>query len=260
MKNKIALITGASSGIGRACAELLAESQYHLILMARRVDVLNTIADELTQKYSIKVLPLQMDIRNKQQIHETIAALSDEWKDIDILINNAGVGVTTKLMQDAETDDWDTIIDTNIKGLLYVTRAVLPIMIKRNSGHVINIGSAVAHAHYRGGNVYSASKHAVHALTQSLRYDLKGHAIRVTEIDPGIVATEFSKTRWGAEKAEKFNSGFDPLVASDIAESMLFAVTRPARVNVAEILVYPTAQVGPADVYRAGDKLTSLFD
>jgi len=133
-------------------------------------------------------------------------------------------------------------------------------MISRNQGHIVNIGSTVAHGHYRGGNVYSASKHAVKALTQSLRYDLKGTPIRVTEVDPGIVQTEFSEVRWNEEAAKKFFSGFQPLIANDIAEAVIFAVTRPARVNVSEIIVYPTAQVGPADVHREGDQITSLFD
>lgn len=260
LKDKIVFITGASSGVGEACAEQFANQGANLILIARRFDRVSALAKKLKQQYGIKALPLKLDISNKKEVQGTIENLDEEWKSIDILVNSAGVGVTSELMQNAKPDDWDIIIDINIKGLLYVTRAILPTMIKRNTGHIINIGSTAGHAHYMGGNVYSASKHAVKALTQSLRIDLKGYQLRVSEIDPGMIKTEFSEVRWGKEKAEKFYSGFQPLVAADIADSVIYCVTRPLHVNVAEMIVYPTAQAAPAIVHREGDKISGLFD
>lgn len=260
LKNKTALITGASSGVGKACAQQLAALGVNLILTARRIERLEVLKKELESQHGIKVLPLKLDISDKKTVQASLGKLSDGWEQIDILINNAGVGVTTELMQNANPDDWDVIIDTNVKGLLYVTRALLPNMIKRNQGQIINIGSAAAHDYYIGGNVYSASKHAVKALTRSLRLDLKGYAIRVAEIDPGLIKTEFSEARWGKERADKFYSGFEPLIAEDLADAVVYCVTRPERVNIAEMLVYPSAQVGPTVVHREGDKTNSLFD
>jgi len=153
------------------------------------------------------------------------------------LVNNAGVGVTSELIQNANPDDWDIIIDTNIKGLLYVTRTVLPILIKRNNGHIVNIGSTAGHDYYMGGNVYSASKHAVKARTRSMRIDLKGYQIRVSEIDPGMIKTEFSEVRWDKERADKFYSGFQPLIGADVADTVIYCVTRPPHVNISEIMV-----------------------
>ena len=260
LKGKIVFITGASSGVGEACAEQFAIQGANVILIARRFDRISLLAKKLEQQYAIKALPLKLDISNKQQVQNTIEHLNEEWKAIDIVINSAGVGVTSELMQNAKPDDWDIIIDINIKGLLYITRAILPNMIKRNMGHIVNIGSTAAHAYYMGGNVYSASKHAVNALTHSLRIDLKGYQLRVSEIDPGMIKTEFSEVRWGKEKAEKFYSGFQPLVAGDIADAVIYCVTRPLHVNVAEMIVYPTAQAAPSIVHREGDKVGGLFD
>lgn len=260
LKNKLGFITGASAGIGKSCAEQFAAHGANLILTARRVDRITTLAKDLEQKHNIKALPLQIDVSNKQQVQDTIKNLDAEWQNIDILINNAGVGVTTELMQNANPDDWDIIIDTNLKGLLYVTRAILPVMVRRNSGYIVNIGSTAGHNYYMGGNVYSASKHAVKAITKSLRIDLKGHNIRVTSIDPGMVKTEFSEVRWNKEKSEKFYTGMQPLVGDDIADAAIYCTTRPEHVNISELRVYPTAQVAANIVHREGDSVASLFD
>lgn len=260
LKNKIIFITGASAGIGKACAEQFACAGANLIISARRIDRIKSLAKSLSEQYGIEVLPLELDVSNRVDVQQAIKNLPEAWKQIHILINNAGVGVTTELMQNAKTDDWDVIIDTNIKGLLYVTHAILPIMTERNSGHIVNIGSTAAHACYMGGNVYSASKHAVRALTQSLRIDLKGYAVRVSEVDPGIVKTEFSEARWDKERSDKFYSGFQPLAADDIADAVIYCVTRPDHVNVSEIIVYPTAHVSPTLVHRDGDEVKGLFD
>lgn len=260
LKDKIVFITGASAGIGEACAKNFAAKGANVILTARRFDRIIKLAEELEQQYGIKILALQLDITNKEQVKSIIQGLNSKWREIDILINNAGVGVTTELMQNANPDDWDIIIDTNIKGFLYVTRSILPIMVKRNVGHIINIGSVAGHDYYMGGNVYSASKHAVKALTKSLRIDLKGHKLKVSEIDPGMVRTEFSEVRWDKKKAKQFYSGMQPLVADDIADAIIYCVTRPQHVNVAEIQIYPMAQVAPSIVYREGDKVAGLFD
>lgn len=260
LKNKIVFITGASAGVGKACAEQFAASGANIIITARRFDRIKELAETLEKIHGVQVLPLQLDISNKQQVQKIITTLSAEWNQIDILVNNAGVGVTSKLMQDASVDDWDTIINTNIKGLLYVTRSILPNMIKRNAGHIINIGSTAGHDYYMGGNVYSASKHAVKALTRSLRIDLKGYRIRVSEIDPGMIKTEFSEVRWNKEKAEKFYAGFQPLAANDVADTVIYCTTRPLHVNISEIMVYPTAQVAPTIVHREGDPIATIFD
>lgn len=252
LKDKIVVITGASSGIGEACAEQFAAQGANIILIARRFERISEHAKKLEQQYAVKALPLKLDVRNKQQVKTTIENLNEEWKSIDIIVNNAGVGTTFEVMQNANPDDWDIMIDTNIKGLLYVTRAILPNMIKRNAGHIVNIGSTSAHAYYKGSNVYSASKHAINALTHCLRIDLNGYQLRVSEIDPGTVKTEFNIARMGKEKTEKFYSGFQPLLAADIADAVIYCVTRPPHVNVAEILVYPTAQATPSILHREG--------
>ncbi|MBB71149.1 MAG: short-chain dehydrogenase [Legionellales bacterium] len=250
LDNKVVMITGASSGIGKASAESFAAAGARLILTARRVEKLQEIAAKLAAEYKAQVLPIELDVQDKQAVQQTIADLDESWRNIDILVNNAGVGVTTELMHEASPDDWDSIIDTNVKGLLYVTRAVLPTMVSRNSGHIINIGSTAGHSYYVRGNVYSASKHAVKALTRSLRLDLMGYMIRVTEIDPGMTKTEFSEKRWDKERAEQFYAGFEPLVADDIADAIIYCATRPERVNVSELMVYSTAEAAPTMVHR----------
>jgi 3-hydroxy acid dehydrogenase/malonic semialdehyde reductase len=253
LKNKIVFITGASSGIGKACAEQFAALGAKLILTARRFDKITELANQLSKKNSVAVLPLQLDVQNNEAVKKLVAQLSDEWKDIYLLINNAGLALTTDYIQDAKTENWDTMIDTNVKGLLYVTRAILPGMVARNSGHIVNMGSITGREYYPGGNVYTATKHAVKAISKSLRLDLLGTPIRVSEIAPGAVETEFSEVRWNdKERAKAFYADFTPLVADDIADAIVYCTTRPLHVNVAEILITPTCQASSNHFYRAG--------
>ena len=223
LKDKIVFITGASSGIGTACATEFAKLGAKLIISARRIDQLNDIANCLRQEYQIEVLPIQLDVRDKDTVQQVINNLPKEWQHIDILVNNAGLALTTDSMQNANTDNWDNMIDVNLKGLLYVTRNILPIMLKNNSGHIVNIGSTAGHDYYPGGNVYSATKHAVRAISKSLRLDILGSKVRVSEVDPGAVGgTEFSVVRWNnKEKAKEFYSTFTPLAATDVADAVI---------------------------------------
>lgn len=241
-------ITGASSGIGKACAEQFAALGANLVIAARRLERIQKSSEELSSKYGIKVIPIQLDVQKNEQVESVFHQLEIE---IDILINNAGLALSTDLMQEGKVSNWDVMIDTNIKGLLYVTRAFLPSMIKRNSGHIVNIGSVAGHGCYIAGNVYSATKHAVRAISKSLRLDLMGTAIRVSEVDPGAVHTEFSEVRWNdKERANRLYEGFKPLVADDIADAVVYCTTRPPHVNIAEIVVYPQAQASLTDISR----------
>ena len=256
-----ALVTGASSGIGKACAEQLAALGVKLVIAARRLERIEKTGEELSAKHGVKVFPVQLDVQSHEQVLETLKTLDSQKIEIDILINNAGLALTTDLMQEADVKNWDTMIDTNIKGLLYVTRAFLPSMVKRNRGHIVNIGSIAGHGTYRAGNVYSATKHAVRAISQSMRIDLMGTALRVSEVDPGAVETEFSEVRWNdKERAKKLYEGFDPLVADDIADAVCYCLTRPPHVNIAEIIVFPQAQASMNDLYRKGEPIKSLLN
>lgn len=257
IKGQTVLVTGASSGIGKACAIHFAEEGVNLVITARRKERLEELAQELSKKYGIQCLAKTLDVRNKNEVDTFFKDIPT----VDILVNNAGLALTSDKVQDAQTDNWDVMIDTNIKGLLYVTRAALPGMIKQNRGHIINIGSTAAHGCYVSGNVYCATKHAVRALSKSLRIDLMGTALRVSEVDPGAVETEFSEVRWGdKEKAKKFYQGFDPLVADNVADAIVYCATRPPHVNIAELVVTPQAQGDIAQIYRAGDPIKSMFD
>lgn len=251
LKNKIVLITGASSGIGYACAEQFAAQGAHLILSARRTERLQALANKLSESHAVRALTLPLNIQDKVQVQTAFKNLAAEWQDIDILINNAGLALGTTTMQDANPDDWDVMIDTNIKGLLYVTRAVLPTMVSRNQGHIVNLGSIAGHECYPGGNIYCATKHAVKAISQSLRLDLLGKAIRVTNISPGAVETEFSEVRWNDKaRAKAFYEDFTPLSADDIADSIIFATSRPSHLNIAEMVLMPTAQASANHLFR----------
>ncbi len=254
------LITGASSGIGAACAKQFAVLGARLILTARRLDRIEALAKELNQQYAIEVLPIKLDVQNKTMVKDTLANLPTAWQAIDILINNAGLALTTDKLQDGNPDNWDIMIDTNVKGLLYVTRAILPGMLRRERGHIINIGSIAGREYYLTGNVYCATKHAVKAISKTLRQDLLGTPIRVSEVAPGAVNTEFGMVRWqDAEKANAFYASFEPLVADDIADGVIYCATRPARVNVDEIVIYPTCQAG-YNIHKKGDTQKSVFD
>lgn len=253
LKNKIVFITGASSGIGKACAYYFAKQGCRLILTARREDRIQQTARDLTQKYSTEVLTIRLDVRDKEQIHSLFLNLSPEWVQIDILVNNAGLALDTAKMQDSSIDNWDVMIDTNIKGLLYVTHEALQIMLPRNSGHIINVGSIAGQDHYPGGNIYCATKHAVQAITKNLRIDLLGKAIRVSEIAPGAVNTEFSEVRWNdKERADNFYKGFQPLTADDIADAVLYCATRPLHVDVSQMTLFPTAQASANYLHKEG--------
>ena len=246
MKNRkeIVLITGATSGIGLACANVFAEHGHPLIITGRRADRLNNISTKLVREYSVKVLTLNFDVRDNRAVQKAIYNLPEEWSEIGILINNAGLAVGLNSIQDGEIDDWERMIDTNIKGLLYVTRAVLPGMINRNAGHIINIGSIAGKEVYPFGNVYCATKHAVDALTKGIRIDTVKHNVKVTQVAPGAVKTEFSVIRFKGdeEKADNVYKGYEPLHPEDIAEVTYFSTTLPSHVNINDMVIMPTAQ------------------
>jgi NADP-dependent 3-hydroxy acid dehydrogenase YdfG len=248
--NRIVLITGATSGIGEATARLLAVNNFKLILCGRRKDRLHKLADEL--KTHTKVTTLSFEVRNQKEVAEAISSLPVEWKKIDVLINNAGNAHGLDPIQKGSLEDWDAMIDINVKGLLYVTREVLPVMVEHNSGHIINIGSIAGKEVYASGNVYCASKFAVDALTSGMRIDLNAHSIKVTAIHPGLVETEFSLVRFKGDetRASSVYKGIDPLHGQDVADLILFALTRPAHVVIADLVVLPTAQASATVVKR----------
>ncbi len=252
LKGKIALVTGASSGIGRATALALAREGCDVILTGRRTQRLNEVGQEIAEKFGRDWLALQLDVRDQQAVNQAIQNLSGKWKNINILINNAGLARGMSKLHEGEVDDWEAMIDTNVKGLLYVTRAVVPGMVERGNGDIVNIGSIAGHEVYPGGNVYCATKHAVDALTKGLRIDLVDTPLRVSTVDPGLVETEFSVVRFkgDVEKAKNVYRGLDPLTGEDIAEAVVFIVTRPPHVQIAEIIVFPTAQAAATVVHR----------
>lgn len=241
---KIALITGATSGIGEACAHLFAQQGYNLILLGRRENLLEKMAHYLADKYAIEVKKIQADVRDKENINYVLETLQPQWKNVDVLINNAGLSQGLDPIDKGNTNDWDTMIDTNIKGLLYVSKAVSGWMVEQKKGHIINIGSIAGKEVYPNGNVYCATKHAVDALNKAMRIDLLPYGIKVTAIHPGMVETEFSIVRFKGDeaRAKKVYDGFEPLVAQDIADAIWFAVSRPAHVNVNDMVIMPTAQ------------------
>lgn len=244
MNSKIALITGATSGIGAACAETFAQQGYSLILVARRAQLLEENAAQLKTKYDINIQTLVADVRDKENLTQTLESLPADWKQVDVLINNAGLSQGLDPIDKGDTDDWDTMIDTNVKGLLYVTKIVSNWMIPQKRGHIINIGSIAGKEVYPNGNVYCASKHAVDALNKGMRIDLLPYNIKVTAINPGMVETEFSLVRFKGdeERAKNVYKGFEPLLAQDIADAIWFVVSRPAHVNINDMLIMPTAQ------------------
>lgn len=255
LKNKIVLITGASSGIGEACAKQFASQGARLILTARRIERIQKLAATLKKEYKTEILSIKLDVQQQTQVAQVIRELPKAWQAIDILINNAGLALSSNKIQDGKIQDWETMINTNLLGLLYVTHAVLPCMIARNCGYIINIGSTAGHDYYIGGNVYCATKHAVKAINKSLRLDLSGTAIRVTEICPGLTHTEFSEVRWQSkERSDQFYSGLTPLSANDIADAIVYCATRPAHVNIEVMTIFPTAQASPNVIYKTGQK------
>jgi serine 3-dehydrogenase len=252
LSNKIVLITGASAGIGKACAESFAKEGASLILTARRIAKLNKISASLKKKYGIKVFTTQLDVRNKDAVKSMVSSLPGEWKKIDILINNAGLARGLTDIDEGSYDDWDEMIDTNIKGLLYVSREIIPLMVKRKKGHVINIGSIAGHQVYPKGNVYNATKFAVNALSKTMRLDLYQKDVRVSTVDPGMVKTEFSLVRFRGdnERAKKVYEGLFPLNPEDIADAVIYCATRPLHVNIDEIIIMPAIQASPMHIKR----------
>ena len=241
---RIAFITGATAGIGESCAIKFAENNYNLIIAGRRKERLEALAASLQKKYGVAVLPLVMDVRNKQRVKEVVASLPEEWKNIDVLVNNAGLALGLDSFQQGDEEDWEVMIDTNIKGLLYVGRAVSQAMVERSHGHIINIGSISGKEVYPKGNVYSATKHAVDAITKGMRQDLLRHGVRVTQVAPGAVKTEFSLVRFKGDesRASMVYQNYRPLTPADIAEVVYFATSLPAHVNVNDVVVMPTDQ------------------
>jgi 3-hydroxy acid dehydrogenase / malonic semialdehyde reductase len=252
LNNKIVLITGATSGIGKACAGEFAKLGANLLLIARRNERLIEITEQLAVKYHTKVKTIQLDIRKYADVRNKYQQLDDEWKTVDIIINNAGLARGLSKIFEGDVDHWEEMIDTNIKGLLYITRTFLPNMVERETGHIINIGSTAGHETYVFGNVYAATKFAVRALSHSIRLDVLDKGIKVTSIDPGMVMTEFSKVRFSGdeERANKVYEGIEPLSAQDIAESVVFAATRPKNVNINELILTPLYQASSSQVYR----------
>lgn len=252
MSKPIALITGATSGIGEATARLLSKS-YRLVICGRRQERLEKLQKELDTPSFV----CSFDVSDKQQTFDALSALPTEWSEVDVLINNAGNAHGLDFIQDGNVDDWDAMVDINVKGLLYVTKAIVPQMVSRKSGHIINISSIAGREVYAKGNVYCASKHAVDALTKGMRLDLNEYGVKVTSIDPGLVDTEFSEVRFKGdkEKAEQVYQDFAPLTAQDVAETIEFVVSRPAHVMIGDMLVLPTAQASVTTINKKGSWL-----
>ena len=252
IQDRIVLITGASSGIGASCAKLFAQGGAKLILAARRLERLEQLADSLSKEFSSAVHLLQLDVRDRSQVESALQSLPEPWSNVDVLINNAGLSRGLSKLHEGNFQDWEEMIDTNIKGLLYVTRYILPGMVSRGSGHLVNIGSIAGHQTYPGGNVYCGSKAAVRAISEGLKQDLLGTPIRVTSVDPGLVETEFSEVRFhgDTEQAKKVYQGLTPLTPDDVADVVFFCVTRPAHVNISQVLLVPTDQATPTMVHR----------
>jgi serine 3-dehydrogenase len=252
LDEKAVLVTGASSGIGKACAEAFAASGCRLLLVSRREDRLKTLEKALREQCEVEVLTDALDVRDRSAVEAWVDGLPDNWRDIDILVNNAGLARGLSPLHEGDIQDWEEMIDTNVKGLLYVTRAVLRGMIARGCGHVINIGSIAGHEVYPGGNVYCASKHAVTALNRALGIDTLGTGVRVSSVDPGMVETEFSLVRFhgDAQRAEGVYRGLEPLHPEDVAEAVVFCATRPPNANVREMVLMPSAQAAAVHAHR----------
>jgi 3-hydroxy acid dehydrogenase/malonic semialdehyde reductase len=248
---KTIMITGATAGFGRATAAKFAKNGYNIIITGRRKERLIELEKELSI-YKIKVLALNFDVRKKSEVDSAINNLTGEWKNIDILVNNAGLAVGLSHIDNGDTDDWDRMIDTNVKGLLYITRAVTPMMVARNSGHIFNISSIAGKEVYENGNVYCASKHAVEALSKAMRIDLLKHNIKVTNIAPGMAETEFSLIRFKGDKnkADAVYTGVDALTAEDIADVIYYCATLPAHVCINDLVITPTLQASVGHLFK----------
>lgn len=249
--NKIAFITGATSGIGKATALKLSESGYDLIVCGRRTEKLDELKKQLST--TVNVYTLAFDVRHKKEVEMQIGSLPETWQNISLLVNNAGNAHGLSAIQNGDTDDWDAMIDGNVQGLLYVSRAIIPGMVERRKGHIINISSVAGKQTYANGAVYCASKKAVEAISEGMRLDLTEHGIKVTNIAPGAVETEFSEVRFkgDTERAKKVYEGYEALQATDIADLIAYVVNVPDRVTIADVTVYPKAQSAPTTVYRS---------
>jgi NADP-dependent 3-hydroxy acid dehydrogenase YdfG len=248
----IAFITGSTAGIGKATAELFAKNGYDIIISGRRKERLDEFSELLKKKFNIKVLALNFDIRNLTEVEKAISSIPEEWRKINVLVNNAGLAVGLNNIQEGLIEDWERMIDTNIKGLLYMTRSIAPIMIENGFGHIVNLGSIAGKEVYANGNVYCATKHAVDALNKGMRIDLLPHNIKVTGINPGMVDTEFSVVRFKGddERAKNVYKGMQPLKAEDIAETIFWVASRPAHVNINDIIIMPTVQANATTTIR----------
>jgi 3-hydroxy acid dehydrogenase/malonic semialdehyde reductase len=252
LNGKIVLITGASAGIGRSCAQAFAAEGARLVLAARRLDRLESLAVVLNKKPGKDIVLLKLDVRDQHAVEVAVGELPAEWAAVDILVNNAGLSRGMDKIHEGRIDDWDEMIGANVRGLLYVSRAVIPGMVKRGRGHVVNIGSIAGHEVYPGGNVYCASKFAVDALSKGMRLDLCGTGLRVSQVSPGMVETEFSVVRFHGDKAraDKVYQGLTPLSPDDVADAVIYCVTRPPHVDVSEIIVMPTDQASTTLAHR----------
>ena len=244
ISNKTVFITGASSGIGEACANVFAENGARLILCARRLERLEKLAANLKKQFNAEVYITELDVTKREKVNACIKHLPNEWQSIDILINNAGLAAGLNKVYESDVEDWEQMIDTNVKGVLYLTRALLPNMVARNVGHIINIGSIAGHEVYPNGAVYCATKFAINAISKGLKMDLLGTKVRVSSVDPGMVKTEFSKVRFkgDTDKADTAYLGMTPLRGEDVADAILYCSTRPAHVNISEIIVLANDQ------------------
>ncbi|HEY6953285.1 MAG TPA: SDR family NAD(P)-dependent oxidoreductase [Bacteroidota bacterium] len=253
LKQHTALVTGASSGIGMACARKLAEAGARTILVARRKSRIDELARQLTERFHTESLVVELDVRKRQEVLEKFNSLPASWQSIDVLVNNAGLSRGLDKLHEGSIDDWEEMLDTNVKGLLYVTRAIVPGMVSRGRGMIINIGSIAGHEVYQKGNVYCASKHAVDALTTGLRLDLVDTPLRVCTVDPGLVETEFSEVRFrgDVQRAKQTYQHMTPLTPEDIADAVLYCATRPPHVQIAQLMILPTAQGSTTLVHRA---------
>jgi serine 3-dehydrogenase len=252
LTDRCVLVTGASSGIGKSCAEAFAVKGCRLVLAARRKDRLEELATDLRRSNEVDILTAALDVRDRQAVDTWYSGLEPEWRGVDILVNNAGLSRGLSPLYEGEVDDWEEMIDTNVKGLLYVTRAILPGMVARGHGHVINIGSIAGHEVYPGGNVYCATKHAVTAINRGLGIDTLGTGVRVSSVDPGMVETEFSLVRFrgDGERASAVYNGLEALSGEDVAEAVVFCATRPPRANVREMILMPAAQAAAVHAHR----------
>ena len=254
--NRIAIITGASSGIGRATAEILAHNDFDLVITGRRASHLETLEEEIRSRTAADVYSLAFDIRDPRAVSDAVDKLTGKWENVDVLVNNAGLAAGLSHIHEGDVADWEQMIDTNLKGLLYITRLITPGMVNRGKGHIINIGSIAGKEAYEKGNVYNATKFGVDGLTRAMRIDLVEHGIKVTSVNPGAAETEFSMVRFkgNEERARQVYEGFTPLYAEDVAEAILFAVTRPPHVNIDDLTIMASAQASATRIARKPSK------